>query len=196
MGDCTNHTMKDLLPDLLTDRLSAADRADVQSHVDACGDCRADLALLSRVRAAAVTPRVDTARIVAALPPAYRAGPSLRRALGSAAWKVAAVLLLVTGAVLAGRRVVGERSPLTPVAQAPLADSPRVALRDSSPTNTRVPASPRAKQSPPAELAMGESLHDLSDSDLRALLDALGKLDAVTSSETEIVVPAIGGAGE
>ena len=42
-----------------------------------------------------------------------------------------------------------------------------------------------------AELAVGEMFDDLTDSELRALLAALGTLQAVTPVETEVVAPAV-----
>ena len=42
------------------------------------------------------------------------------------------------------------------------------------------------------ELALGETVHDLSDAELRTLLSELGTLEAVTPTETEVVVPALG----
>ena len=69
MTDCTNAELKDLLPQLFLGRgtLGVADEASVRAHVDACADCRAELALLEAVRAHAdaVTPRMDTAAILA-----------------------------------------------------------------------------------------------------------------------------------
>jgi hypothetical protein len=45
------------------------------------------------------------------------------------------------------------------------------------------------------ELAVGESFHDLSDAELKALIDELGTLEAVTSTETEAVAPSLGRGG-
>ena len=52
-------------------------------------------------------------------------------------------------------------------------------------------ASPRAAATRgTAELAVGDGFHDVSDGDLRTLLDELGTMEAVTSTETEVVLPA------
>ena len=45
------------------------------------------------------------------------------------------------------------------------------------------------------ELAVGEMFHDLTDADLRALLDELRSLEALTPLEAEIVLPAVSRGG-
>ena len=57
---------------------------------------------------------------------------------------------------------------------------------------TTAPSKPRDRNRTATELALGETLHDLSDTQLRALLNELGTLEAVTPTETEVVVPALG----
>src|SRR5689334_1979488 len=70
MSDCLNAEIRDLLPDLLHDRLDAPARARVLAHVDGCADCRSELELLRSLRGSIErsTPRVDVDRVVAALP--------------------------------------------------------------------------------------------------------------------------------
>ncbi len=68
MGDCANVKIRDLLPELLHDRVSAAQRVEVRAHVDQCADCRAELELLTRARALMTVPgSVSSARIAAAV---------------------------------------------------------------------------------------------------------------------------------
>ena len=50
MSDCPNAEIRDLLPDLLHDRLDAPTRARVLAHVDGCADCRSELELLRSLR--------------------------------------------------------------------------------------------------------------------------------------------------
>ncbi|HKV51622.1 MAG TPA: zf-HC2 domain-containing protein, partial [Gemmatimonadaceae bacterium] len=60
--------MRDLLPDLLNERLDAATRAEVARHVASCAECAAELELVRAMRSAlAPAPRVDVARIAAAV---------------------------------------------------------------------------------------------------------------------------------
>jgi anti-sigma factor RsiW len=99
MSDCPNAEVRDLLPDLVHDRLDARTRAQVVAHVDGCADCRAELALLRSMRGALEhgTPRVDVHRIVASLPSPATAGTRRPRRVWSD-WRVAAaVTFLVAG---------------------------------------------------------------------------------------------------
>jgi len=165
MRDCDNVTMRDLLPDLLHDRLTAGVRADVLSHVDGCADCRAELELLRRVYAGASVPRVDASRIGAGLPP-YRRPSVWASAARSWPLRAAAGVVLLLGTAT----VIRERT----------------ANRPDSVVATAV-------QSP--ELSVG-GLTDIPESDLRALAAEMAKLEAVTSVEPEVVVPAVGRGGE
>lgn len=102
MSDCSNAEIRDLLPDLLHERLDARTRARVVAHVDGCADCRSELELLRSLRGSIErgTPRVDLDRIVAALPTPASVGASRRRR----GWRVlndwriaAAVTFIVAG---------------------------------------------------------------------------------------------------
>ena len=167
MRDCDNVTMRELLPDLLHDRLAAGVRADVQSHVDGCADCRAELELLRRVKASAAEPRLDTPSIGARL----RLRPYRRPSLfvsAARSWPLRAaagvVLLLGTATVIRDRTANRPDSVVASAAQSP-------------------------------ELSVG-GLTDIPESDLRALAAEMARLEAVTSTEPEVVVPAVGRGGE
>lgn len=163
MRDCPNGEMRDRLPELMHNRLEGESLRAVQAHVDGCADCRVELALLEQVRSAPIAPRVDTSRIVAALP-RYRAVPAWRRAIHSVQLRAAAaaVVLLVGGYTVIQRR---------PVAR--VGDSVAAAQTQVSP-----------------ELAIGESFQDLSDSDLAAVIESLGALEAVTpEASEELILP-------
>jgi hypothetical protein len=192
MGNCANAAMKDLLPDLLHDRLPAAVRVEVEAHVSVCDDCGAELLILRQVVAVSATPRIDASRIVAALP-RYRAPSTWQRAMHSTQLRVAAAIVLLAGgaAVLSNVMTRNEKP-----------DSARIIARtpatvDSSVAVVPVVGSSAAAATPSVrhvstELALGETLHDLSDTELRALLDEMGNLEAVTPTETEVVAPAVG----
>ena len=160
MRDCSNADMRDRLPDLLHGQLSAAQEAAVRAHVDACAECRAELAVLTLARSAAVAPRPDVSRIAGAIP-AYRRPSALARLAGSPALRAATVVLLLGGAaVVATGRTAGPR-PQDTVA---------------------VAAAP--------EIGIGDTFQDLSDSDLKALADELESLPAMLLEEpAEVVVP-------
>jgi anti-sigma factor RsiW len=192
MRDCSNVIMRDRLPDLLHERLPVAERAEVRAHVAACPECRAELELLTRIQAATVTPRVDTSRIVAALPP-HRRGFSWRRAAQSPMLRIAAAVVLLAGVATVGIDSIdrGDDLVVRPLSR----DTSPVAVAPVSPRSNRGATAtgvPRVSTNGPAELAMGEMLDDLSESDLRALLDVVANLEAMTPAETEIVVPAVG----
>src|SRR5437870_551008 len=73
MIDCSNGDMRDLLPELVHDRLAPSERARIEAHVASCEACRAEVALLRALRATmGRTPAIDVASIAAAIP-AYRA---------------------------------------------------------------------------------------------------------------------------
>lgn len=165
MRDCSNAEMRDALPDLMHGRLADDRRATVQRHVDGCADCRAELALLERVRGSVPVPAIDPARIVAALPAAP--GRTTRRVpAASTAWRVAAAVLLLVGSGTVLDRVSGPDGVPGP--------------------DTLV----RIANAAPAELSPGASIQDISDSELRALVDVIDTLDAVMQVEPErITVP-------
>jgi anti-sigma factor RsiW len=71
MNDCQNVEVREALPDLVHGTLSSDERARVQEHLDQCVDCAAELAIIHAVHAGIVTPSVNVAGIVAAIPP-YR----------------------------------------------------------------------------------------------------------------------------
>ncbi|MGH7719308.1 MAG: anti-sigma factor family protein, partial [Gemmatimonadaceae bacterium] len=64
MTDCSRADVRDLLPDLLHERLDPVTRAEVERHVSACADCAAEMRLLRGMRAAlARTPVVNVQAI-------------------------------------------------------------------------------------------------------------------------------------
>src|SRR6185369_16427625 len=101
MNDCLNAEMRDLLPDLLHDRLAADVRAAVTAHVSACADCREELELLQQLQTVLVAgaPRVDVAYVVGALPKPPAQVKTLSRRAARRTWSdwriAAAVTLLV-----------------------------------------------------------------------------------------------------
>src|SRR5688572_12962040 len=164
MRDCPNAEMRDALPDLLHGTLPADRQRAVRAHLDSCEACRAELALLSRVRDAAPAPAIATDRIVSSLP-RYQGRPSRRSIARRPLLRIAAaVALLAGGASLVLRN--GERTP-------------EVVRSDSVTAG-----------SAPTELALGETFADVSDSALVALVEAIDDLDATLSEEPEsITVP-------
>ena len=91
MTECSNGDMRDLLPDLLHGRLAPDARQSVEAHVQACADCREELALLRTMSATLRSgPSVNVAALVANIP-AYRS-PARQ---GWGGWRAAAAILVL-----------------------------------------------------------------------------------------------------
>src|SRR6187431_1734445 len=108
MRDCVNVEARDALPDLIHDRLPAAERERVLAHVRACDDCAAELELLRGARGAVVAsaPAVDVEAIARAVErrlaaPDARLAARTRTArggpLGDWRLRIAAALVLMVG---------------------------------------------------------------------------------------------------
>ena len=83
MTECDNAEMRDLLPDLVDDSLSAREHEGVQAHVASCSACFEEVMLLRAMLAARPAAQgIDVARIVRALPRA--AAPVLAASLPGA----------------------------------------------------------------------------------------------------------------
>ena len=198
MIDCPNGDVRDALPEYLDDRLDAARRRDVESHLAGCDACREELELLRALR---VTMRrgvaVDTAAIAAAIPP-YRAPARRGWATG---WRVAAAVV----ALAAGGTSVALLRARTPAVRDDVSQYVQTTPtppRDSTPTIEPAPppsasgstAHPAVREPLPApadrELAMaGGTISDLSDRELSALVESLESLDAVPVAEVEGAEP-------
>ncbi|MEX2181008.1 MAG: zf-HC2 domain-containing protein [Gemmatimonadaceae bacterium] len=185
MTDCTNETMRDLLPLMAHDVLGVHEAARAREHLATCPDCAAELALLraaSRVFAAA-TPAVDPAAIVRSLPSppvgAERAAarPPLRvertRRAGRANWMprrylAAAASLLIVGtlSLTVLERFYGERTGVTAGSDGTTADSGR-----------------RAGLAVPVDLLGAIDLADLGADELTAFLVELDGLEATVAAE-------------
>jgi anti-sigma factor RsiW len=179
MTDCPNGEVRDLLPDLLHDRLPPEVRRDVEAHVRGCEECRAELALLGAMRSSLRrAPAIDAAAVAAAIPP-YRA--PARRSWGG--WRAAAAIVVLAAggtsvAVLQSRHGVGDTAA---VVAARAADSIAPTARNGTP----------AAAEAPRELALGSSaVSDLDDGELSTLLAGLQTRDAVPSADVE-TAPAI-----
>jgi anti-sigma factor RsiW len=197
MTDCPNGDVRDALPDYLNDRLDAARRREVESHLTGCATCREELSLLRALRATVRrAPAVDADAIAASIP-AYRA-PARRRWATSGRIAAAIVAIAVGGTsivLLRDRPAAGPVEPSRPIAVAP-EPSP-----DSTPlvatTSAEVPVAERVTSQPTAggataarELAIaGGSIADLSDRELSALVEGIESLDGLPSAEVEAPEP-------
>lgn len=158
MTDCPNGDIRDLLPDLLHGRLGATERAAVEVHLRDCEECRDELELLRSMRSALRrAPAVNVDRIVAEIPP-YHAPARAARSWGG--WRIAAAITLLAAG---GTSVVVARND------------------DRKPATVAT-----ASASAPRELALtGGAVGELDDSELSALINDVGSLDAVTPADAD-----------
>jgi hypothetical protein len=184
MTECPNGEVRDLLPDLMHDRLAPDVRRDVDAHVRTCADCQQELALLRSMRSTLPrVPAVDVAAIAAAIP-AYRA-PARRAWVGRRA--AAAILILAAGGTSVA--VLGRGGEVT-VDSLRADGSPIVALAptivQAESASPGAPAASVAAVSAPRELAMANgAISDLDDGELSALLKDLETLEMLPSADVE-----------
>lgn len=196
MIDCPNGEMRDRLPDLLHERLHGDERVAVEAHVAGCAACRAELALLARLRGTMRrAPAVDVGAIVGALP-SYDA--PVRRGWGG--WRAAAAVaaIAIGGASVAvatrdtdhatGTATVA-MTPAAPAAPAPAPSDTHPAVPAAAAAVPSAPVERVAQAAPARELGVAGVVADLSDRELAALLADLESLDATPSGEVESSMP-------
>lgn len=230
MTDCQRGDVRDLLPDLLHDRLDAATRAEVERHVARCAACTGELALLRAMRGALTrAPRVDAARIAAAIgsagvapgaPPVpvadVRHGARWRR-WRAVAGIAAAALAVATWAVARGGRhgrqpLATDSGPGVTIARTPArgsggASEPGRSAPSPAPGGGAVaprsgalvpPSLPRQVAQLPRGLTVDGGVSDLTDGDVKELLQSIDRLDALPDAEPAPAVDPVdlGGQGE
>jgi anti-sigma factor RsiW len=195
MNDCPNAEMRDLLPDLLHDRLTANVRADVTAHVAGCVDCREELELLRSLHAIVMVrvPRVDVAYVVNALPkpPRRNVTPLATRRRTWTDWRIAAVVtLMVAGGSSVALLNRAPKAVDSAGATAVAVNAPRDTQTASSSTAapTLASAVEQTSETPDGvELGAGGRLSDLDDTQLEALINEIGQMKAVPITEPEPV---------
>ena len=201
MNDCMNAEMRDALPDLLNGRLSEADAAVLQDHIDGCADCRSEMALLRDVKSTAALAPAMNVNAIAAVVPSYAplAAPAERgRSAFAWTWKVAAGAAIVTAGIVglsrgsqssqATRAVVPSAAQVA--AAAPAVVSPAPARPPAATVETPAPA----REQQVASLTVG-GLQDLSDDDIEQLLTDLGGIEPLPSAEPQSVTSALDDSG-
>ena len=178
MTDCPDGAVRDLLPELVNDRLRLDVRHRVDAHVRDCADCQQEVELLRAMRSSLRRgPIVDVGAIASAIP-AYRAS---RRAWGG--WRAAAavVILAVGGtsvAVLQRENGIVRDAGITADVSADPGSAPiaQPSLR----------ATPPAIEAPSRELALGNpAIDELDDRELSTLLAGLETLEAFPSPDED-----------
>ena len=147
MTDCPDGAVRDLLPELVNDRLEPDVRRRVDAHVRDCADCQQEVELLRAMRVSLRRGPVVDARAIASAIPAYRAQ---RRAWGG--WRAAAAVVLVavggTSVVVLQRESGGVRD--TGMTAVSSADPGTALVKQPSLATT-----PRAIDEAPREPALG-----------------------------------------
>jgi anti-sigma factor RsiW len=196
MTDCPNGDVRDALPDYLNDRLDAARRREVESHLTGCATCREELSLLRALRATVRrAPAVDAEAIAAGIP-AYRA-PARRRWATSGRIAAAIVAIAVGGTsivLLRDRPPAGPVEPSRPIAVAPEPSPDSTPLVTTptaeAPVAERVTPEPSDGAAAGRELAIASgSIADLSDRELSAFVEGIESLDGLPSAEVEAPEP-------
>ncbi len=165
MTDCPRGEIRDLLPDLLHDRLQGAVHAEVVAHVAVCESCSDELRLLRTARAALVrSSSVNAERVLQGM----RAAPMpRRRALPAWPMRIAASLVLLFSGVLA-IALLGDRGSSGP--------------QGTVAVGTERSASADLVVTADAGLFVG-SLADLDDAELEAMLGTLQTLELLPAEE-------------
>lgn len=191
MTDCPNVEMRDRLPDLLHERLDPSTRAAVMAHVTDCQDCDVELTLLREARAvlSSGVSKVDVttvARVVVQRVPRASTATVRGRSRGRE-WRIAASVLLVAiggaSVVMLRRHGDGVRRESAAVAARPVA--PAADVGSATPAAESIASSPAASEG--AELSAAGGVSDLSDSELRSLVDDLPTLDALPLTDPDPV---------
>jgi anti-sigma factor RsiW len=197
MNRCTDSDIQELLPDLLHGTLAAHARKRVEAHVATCGECREELDILRTIKTAAVfAPRIDVDRVVRQIPPYQTIVPVTERPVRTRAvsWLVAATMAIVVigggSLVLMKPKVVND-----PRAVASTERPPAPNPAESTAASSRIPAAGATGRAAvvsapphPRALALAANVDDLSDGDLRQLMNDMNRFDALPASEPEPVI--------
>ena len=197
MNRCSDSDIRELLPDLLHGTLAADARARVEAHVATCGECGEELGVLRTVKTAAVfAPRIDVDRVVRQIPPYRTIVPVTERPVRTrvVSWLVAATMAIVVigggSLILMKPKVVNDPRAVAST-QRPPAQNPT----ESTPVNSRIPAAGATGRTAvvsapphPRALALAANVDDLSDGDLRQLMNDMNRFDALPASEPEPVI--------
>ncbi len=197
MTDCENAEIRDLLPDYAHGTLSAEALRRVETHIADCGLCSEEWALLRRLGVAlSAQPPVNVAAIVAALPPSPAVRPRMvltaphivqRRPVLRQPWlRIAASLLFIVGA----SSVFIARSNRVAVEPSAVVTAPALSPTRGMVARVESVKSPMSRPAP--ELATSIAT-DLSDKELRGLLDEIDALSAEPSENSEEVVRGLPG---
>lgn len=174
MIDCSNADVRDRLPELVNGRLIGEPLDMVQMHLVECELCRGEVLLLERARAVLIfaAPRIDSSRIVQALPMPRRA--TVRRSFD---WRIAASIAVL--AVGGGSAAVMYNGWLSARVDSVAVAANRIPGRGESATTG----------SDGSELSISGDLSGLTDEELRALVGKVDGIEALPSAEVRVSAP-------
>ncbi len=165
MNECNEREIQAMLPDMLHDALTPAEKSRVEAHVAQCEECEEDLEVLRKVKRSTVfTPSIDIDRIVRRIPPYQIITPPIERPIERpleqpverpriASWLAAASLALF--AVVGGSMLLVHG--------------------DSGEPTT-------------AAIALASGVEELSDGGLVQLMTEMNDFDALPATEPEPVL--------
>ena len=192
MNKCIDTEIQEMLPDLLHGSLAGHERQRVETHLATCESCREDLDVIRTVKgAAAFAPAIDVDRVARQIPPYRMIVPGVEQPTRTriVSWLVAAAVILAV--VGGGSVLISKQLKTTPAAIATAGpESVKVPIEtktrnDSQATATKVespaPAHPRA-------LALSSDIDNLSDGNLRQLMNDMNQFDALPAAEPEPVI--------
>ena len=183
MNDCVNGDIRDVLPELVSGTLPAADLARVQDHIRACADCAAEVELLRTARAAMrLAPTMNTTRIAAGVQASTAQRLAARRIPARVARMASVSLIVVLGAI--GLWASRDTPRDTPREASPVAVQPSAGGAGISAASGVAGAveEPRPAQGP-TQLALGGDMSQLDDDELLALMAELPGLEAIPGEE-------------
>lgn len=182
MIDCLNPEVRDALPDLIHGRLSELDTAILTAHVESCGACRAELALLREVQATApIAPWIDITRVASALPASgvstvAQPTEAPRSSRFSGTQSVLLKLVAAAAIVIAGTLAVdaGRSTPDRVAVSAPVASESVLSVKTGEPAS--------------ASLSLLAGVQDLTDEQIETLLADIDVIEPLPAAEPEPAV--------
>ena len=190
MTDCPDGAIRDLLPELVNDRLAPDVRRRVDAHVRDCADCQQEVELLRALRASLRKVSVTDVGVIVSAIPAYRAP---RRSWGG--WRAAAAIMLLAVGGTSVAVLQRENSSARDGGVSAAAPSGPGTASIAQPS--RAPTLPAIRNAAP-ELALGNpAIDELNDRELSALLADLETIEAFPSPDedrsADVVVPSSAG---
>lgn len=181
MRDCTNIEMRERLPELIHGKLNDSERIEVEAHLAGCEDCTAEMELMRGIISSQklYTSSIDDAHIsdiVSALPP-YRSEKTGRPRSGKWLGNLSIAAGLLIAAVGVATITLNDSSIIKPKDSAPM-------LVQEAGVSGDLAGEENNEGAGLSLIALG----DLSDEELRGLIDLMESIDVLP---TEIPEPLI-----